>query len=56
MLSDNFDYNGIIDLYSLKNYKYTQGKNYNCDWLWETLSATDKDKNLVIHNLIIESV
>ena len=35
---------------------YTQGKNYNCDWLQENLSVTDKDKNLVIHNLIIESV
>ena len=33
----------------------TQGKNDDCDWLWENLSVTDKDKNLEIHNLIIES-
>ena len=32
---------------------YTQGKNDNCDWLWENLSVTDKDE---IHNSIIESI
>ena len=46
-LSDNFHYNRCIELYNVKNYRYTQGKNYNCNWLWENLSLTDKDTNLV---------
>ena len=25
-LSDNFDYNRFIELYNVKNYRYTQGK------------------------------
>ena len=46
----------LLNYIILKNYKYTQGKNDNCDWLWENLSVTDKDKNLEIHNSIIESI
>ena len=26
--------------YIIKNHRSTQGKNYNCDWLWENLSVT----------------
>ena len=46
----------ILITIELYNYRSTQGKKYNCDWLWENLSVTDKNKNLEIHDSIIKSV